>query len=230
MKKFKKSPHKYESDVIDLVKKCEPIYDSIEPLEEDTDTFEHNSSLMTGLNIFTNPNKNDNSFGTFSSGISGHTTDISIMTHLTTSSSYTPSSIFVIVGAFIWMIQYYHHSIREIMLAGIINCTNKKDKEEMINLVSPLYYTINDEYKIEEIYEKIQDYLDKKLTKVTESQLKKKINKDKISILVEDYFNNKYNNTDNGEITEELQSMMYDLKYMRPIMNRLKIEIPTEEC
>ena len=211
-KKLKKSPQKYDSKISDLIKKCKPIYDSIEPIEEDTDSLEHTHELITGLNIFTNPNKNDKTFGTFSAGISGHTTDISIMAHLTTSSTYIPTSIFVIVGAFIWMIQYYHHSIREILLAGMVNCTNKQTKDDLLHLVSPLYLPINDDYKIEDIYKKIKDYLNKKLTKVTEIQIKKKINYDKISIFIEDYFENKYNNIDNEEITDEFKSMIYELK------------------
>jgi len=229
-KKLKKFPQKYDPKISDLIKKCEPIYDSIEPIEEDTDSYEHTNELITGLNIFTNPNKNDKTFGTFSAGISGHTTDISIMAHLTTSSMYTPTSILVIVGAFIWMIQYYHHSIREIMLAGIVNCTNKQTKDDLLSLVAPLYLPINDDYKVKDIYKKIKDYLHKKLTKITELQIKKKINYDKISIFIEDYFENKYNNTDNEEITDEFKSMIHELKHMKKFMKNLKIEIPNEDC
>ena len=70
---------------------------------------------MTGLNIFTNPNPADNTFGTFSAGISGHTTDISLITSLVTSDEYLSSSIFVIVGAFIWMIQYYCYTLKDLL-------------------------------------------------------------------------------------------------------------------
>ena len=185
---------------------------------------------MTGLNIFTNPNPADNTFGTFSAGISGHTTDISLITSLVTSDEYLSSSIFVIVGAFIWMIQYYHHSIREIMLAGLVNCKNKSDKENMINLVSLLYYERSDKYRVEDIYDKIYKFLNDKLETMKVDTIKDKISSDNVKLLIKDYYENIENKNSLPELNDKVKDMMKDLKDIKPLMEELKIVVPDSDC
>lgn len=226
----KKKPKDYDEDIKNLIKNCEPIYESIEPLNEDSDTFNHSNQLMTGLNIYTNPNSSDNTFGTFSAGISGHTMDISLITNLVSLNNEISSSIFVIVGAFIWMIQYYHHSIREIMMAGLINCKNKSDKNKMIELVSLLYTEINDKYKIEEIYDKIYDFFDDKLSSIKINDIEEEISSSKIKLLIEDYYKNINGNGKMIEVSDEIKFMMKDLKDIKPIMKDLKIVVPGVDC
>lgn len=116
------------------------------------------------------------------------------------------------------------------MLAGLINCRNKTEKEEMINLVSILYSEISDKYKIEDVYDKIYKFFDDKLDLIDVDNINEIISLKKIELLVKDYFKN-INNEDNiKEVSDEIKNMNKNLKEIKTLMKKLKIVVPDSDC
>ena len=133
---------------------CNHIPRPIEPIttiERQSDPSNENKPFSSGTDIFRytewdksdQDNKINPTFGTFAAGISGHTIEISLMTNLFM--SFTPKSAknpiqpdstsVVAAGALIWMSQYYHHSLREILLATMIHANEYSRNRYMAPLM-----------------------------------------------------------------------------------------------
>lgn len=197
--KIKPADYTSSDDLRDNIHKCEEIKESIEDLGSDDDDQGSEHPFNSGINIFTNPKREDKSYGTFAAGVSGHTTNIGILTYLFTKEGDNESMLFVIVGALIWMIQYYHHSLREMLLAGLIHCRHHQVKDKLLNYVFQLYDQKGDTYTNEnernDIYDDIYNYLDHELSNI----------QDETSLIVvdNDIIQNIMNNPDSDDLKLE---------------------------
>jgi hypothetical protein len=102
-------------DLIEPYKKLEKDKYNKDRIEKD---FNVGSNLFTDSTIYAGENDVD-TVDVFGAGLSGHTTDIillfSIFTELNDIDKYL-----LIIGCLIWMLNFYHHSLREIVLVGTI--------------------------------------------------------------------------------------------------------------
>jgi len=121
---------------------CLPMVDLIEPyneLEKKRYTDEKLIHFNVGRNIFTAP-QIYNTVDVFSAGLSGHTIDIALLFSTFVFNNIKQEDIFIIVlSCLIWMLPYYHHSLREILSIGFIFLNDKdntydEDYEKVLNL------------------------------------------------------------------------------------------------
>jgi len=79
--------------------------------------------FQSGTNMFFLPERKMNTIDIFAAGISGHTAEIGLMMQLFAGKTKPPENMqkFVAIVCLIWMLDYFHHSFREILLASTIH-------------------------------------------------------------------------------------------------------------
>jgi len=120
---------------------CLPMIDLIEPYNELEKSKYSDDKLINfnvGRNIFTAPHIY-NTVDVFSAGLSGHTIDISLLFSIFIFNHIKQEDIYVLIlSCLIWMLPYYHHSLREILSIGFIfldkDEENTNDYKKVINL------------------------------------------------------------------------------------------------
>jgi hypothetical protein len=117
---------------------CLPMVDLIEPyteLEKSKYSDDKLINFNVGRNIFTAPHL-ANTVDVFSAGMSGHTIDISLLFTTFIFKKIKEEEIYLIIlSCLIWMLPYYHHSLREIVGIGFIFLDNNDDNlKKVLNL------------------------------------------------------------------------------------------------
>jgi hypothetical protein len=164
LNKFKiPSEHNIEKK---LNHECLPMTELIEPyneLEKSKYSDEKLINFNVGRNIFTAPHLY-NTVDVFSAGLSGHTIDISLLFSTFIFNNIKQEDIFVIVlSCLIWMLPYYHHSLREILGIGFIFLNNKNDDtydddyKKLINLFKIKKNNNLDTQIFDEIFQMIEN-------------------------------------------------------------------------
>jgi hypothetical protein len=144
---------------------CLPMVDLIEPYNELEKSRYSDDKLINfnvGRNIFTAPHIY-NTVDVFSAGLSGHTIDISLLFSTFVFNNIKQEDIFVIVlSCLIWMLPYYHHSLREIISIGFIFLNSNDDTydNDYIKVLNLFMIKKNNDfdYKIfDEIFQMIEN-------------------------------------------------------------------------
>jgi len=144
---------------------CLPMVDLIEPYNELEKSRYSDDKLINfnvGRNIFTAPHIY-NTVDVFSAGLSGHTIDISLLFSTFVFNNIKQEDIFVIVlSCLIWMLPYYHHSLREIIGIGFIFLNSNDDTydNDYIKVLNLFMIKKNNDfdYKIfDEIFQMIEN-------------------------------------------------------------------------
>jgi len=144
--------------------KCLPMTDLLEPYNELEKTKYSDDKLIhfnVGRNIFTAPHIY-NTVDVFSAGLSGHTIDISLLFSIFIFHHIKQEDIYVLIlSCLIWMLPYYHHSLREILSIGFIfldkDEENSNDYKKVINLFK---IKENNDFNVQifdEIFQMIED-------------------------------------------------------------------------
>jgi hypothetical protein len=105
----------------------------------------------------------------FAAGISGHTAEIGLMFNLFTnfkSQNEAVTQKFIAISALIWMIDYLHHSLREILLASLIHF---KDNSKNSTIISDIEYLYSSAESGDKSIEFIVAKIDKIITNLFES-------------------------------------------------------------
>jgi hypothetical protein len=127
-------------------KGCLPMVDLIEPytnLEKEKYSSEELKKFNVGSNIFTAPKQNL-TVDVFAAGLSGHTIDILLLFTTFVLNKVKKENVFVLVCAcLIWMLNYYHHSLREIVGIAFIFI----DDNYSLNYVLELFKKVNSDKK-----------------------------------------------------------------------------------
>lgn len=127
-------------------KDCLPMVDLIEPytnLEKEKYSSEELKKFNVGSNIFTAPKQNL-TVDVFAAGLSGHTIDILLLFTTFVLNKVKKENVFVLVCAcLIWMLNYYHHSLREIVGIAFIFI----DDNYSLNYVLELFKKVNSDKK-----------------------------------------------------------------------------------
>jgi hypothetical protein len=137
---------------------------------------DNETDFVPGINLFYQEKVARDTIDVFCAGISGHTAEISLMFRLFT----MPSSIaefdkyvhmIIATSCLIWMLDYYHHSFREILMASCIHFSEYFDSEFLNKLVN-LYRKVTPTDSLENIKNEIEEeILGKLLQSSNESTL-----------------------------------------------------------
>jgi len=127
-------------------KDCLPMVELIEPytnLEKEKYNDEELKKFNVGSNIFTAPKQNL-TVDVFAAGLSGHTIDILLLFTTFVLNKVKKENVFVLICAcLIWMLNYYHHSLREIVGIAFIFI----DDNYSLNYVLELFKKVNNDQK-----------------------------------------------------------------------------------
>lgn len=112
----------------------------------------------SGLNIFYLDKKPMDTYGVFAAGISGHTHEIGLMFNLFTNTmngdgKHQKMQQFIATICLTWMLDYFHHSLREILLAS---CVHFKPWQYMWYEIEYLYRQGTNRTTIETISKNIE--------------------------------------------------------------------------
>lgn len=118
-------------------KECLPMIQLIETytsLENSKYADDKLENFNVGTNIFTAPQKKD-TVDVFAAGLSGHTIDIMLLFNVFVFRQIKREKIFLLVLAcLIWMLNYYHHSFREIVGIAFIFVDDNDSMNKLLNL------------------------------------------------------------------------------------------------
>ena len=144
-------------------KDCLPMVELLEPylpLEKAKYTEEELTRFNVGSNIFTAPSQNL-TIDVFAAGLSGHTIDILLLMTTFVFNKIKKENVFVLVyTCLIWMLNYYHHSLREIVAIAFIFIDDGYNRDILLELFEK--ENINgDDYKqkIDNIFEMLEKEL-----------------------------------------------------------------------
>jgi hypothetical protein len=139
-------------------KDCLPMVELIEPytnLEKEKYSSEELKKFNVGSNIFTAPKQNL-TVDVFAAGLSGHTIDILLLFTTFVLNRVKKENVFVLICAcLIWMLNYYHHSLREIVGIAFIFI----DDNYNLNYILELFKKVNNDQKkdaIDGIFEMLE--------------------------------------------------------------------------
>ena len=146
------------SGKVEGIKDCLPMVELLEPytdLEKAKYNEDELKNFNVGSNIFTAPLQNF-TVDVFAAGLSGHTIDILLLMTTFVFNKIKKENVFVMVFAcLIWMLNYYHHSLREIVGIAFIFI----DDNYSLNFVLELFKKVNNDQKkdaIDEIFEMLE--------------------------------------------------------------------------
>ena len=144
-------------------KDCLPMVELLEPylpLEKAKYTEDELKNFNVGSNIFTAPSQNLTA-DVFAAGLSGHTIDILLLMTTFVFNKIKKENVFVLVyTCLIWMLNYYHHSLREIVAIAFIFIDDGYNREILLELFEKVNMK-GDNYKqkIDNIFEMLEKEL-----------------------------------------------------------------------
>jgi hypothetical protein len=173
------------------------------------DKFE--KDLYIGSNLYTYGPEFFEDIDVFGAGLSGHTFDIfllfSVFTDLNEKFKY-----FLILACLVWMLNFYHHSLREIFIVGTF-FLHEPDKNNIKKLILELF---NKRASEQESYDKIDIIFD--ILKENTSDIKEinnlNINRDNIN----KFFNS---NTDLNTIKDILKSTIFGTDKLKKFIREI---------
>jgi hypothetical protein len=142
--------------------------DMIEPYNDREKAFITNlykgdaPQFESGINSFYLQAKPLDTVDIFAAGISGHTAEIGLMFHIFTDFKQINEAMtqrFIAVSALVWMLDYFHHSLREILLASLIHF--KQGEYDILSHIDYLYSKPQGEQSISSIIENISGIIHK---------------------------------------------------------------------
>jgi len=145
---------------------CLPMVDLIEPYFTELEKAKYPNDILinkfnVGRNIFTAPHI-ANTVDVFAAGLSGHTIDISLLFSTFIFKKAKEEEIFLmILSCLIWMLPYYHHSLREIVTVGFIFLDNNENNyKKVLNL-----YKVKKGYELnKQIFDDIFRMIEEKIS------------------------------------------------------------------
>ena len=151
---------------------CKPMVPLIEPysdLEINKYSYFELMDFNVGKNLFSAPH-DIKQVDVFSAGFSGHTVDIMLLLSTFIFETMNDNNIFIIlVSCLIWMLPYYHHSLREIIsIALIFLDQNGKTYNEQYSLILALFNKRSTLEEAKAIIDKIFTMLSKNIETQTE--------------------------------------------------------------
>jgi len=144
-------------------KDCLPMVELLEPYT-DLEKAKYNEDELlrfnVGSNIFTAPSQNL-TFDVFAAGLSGHTIDILLLMTTFVFNKIKKEDVFVLVyTCLIWMLNYYHHSLREIVGIAFMFIDDGYNRDILLELFAKANMTKDDyKQKIDNIFEMLEKEL-----------------------------------------------------------------------
>jgi hypothetical protein len=140
-------------------KDCLPMVELLEPylpLEKAKYTEAELTKFNVGSNIFTAPTQNF-TVDVFAAGLSGHTIDILLLMTTFVFNKVKKENVFLIVyTCLIWMLNYYHHSLREIIAIAFIFIDDTYNRNILLELFKKGQ---NYKEKIDNVFEMLEKEL-----------------------------------------------------------------------
>lgn len=143
-------------DCLSMVELLEPYL----PLEKTKYTEAELTKFNVGSNIFTAPSQNL-TVDVFAAGLSGHTIDILLLMTTFVFNKVKKENVFLVVyTCLIWMLNYYHHSLREIVAIAFIFIDDAHNRNILLGLFKKVNMT-GDDYKekIDSVFEMLEKEL-----------------------------------------------------------------------
>jgi hypothetical protein len=138
---------------------CLPMVELIEPytnLEKQKYTPDELKKFNVGSNIFTAPKQNF-TIDVFAAGLSGHTIDITLLFTTFVFNKIKKESVFILVTAcLIWMLNYYHHSLREIVGIAFIFIDDNYNLDYVLELFKKVNEKDQKKDSIDAIFEMLE--------------------------------------------------------------------------
>lgn len=167
-----------EPDRCDKKNDCANVYnnaidgkeDMIEPYNDMEKSFILNlyngtaPQFESGINTFYLKDRPLDTVDIFAAGISGHTAEIGLMFHIFTDFKIINEAMtqrFIAVSALVWMLDYFHHSLREILLASLIHF--KQNEFDILSDIDYLYSKPQDGQSISSILDNVSGIIQKLL-------------------------------------------------------------------
>lgn len=145
-----------KKDCLKMVDVFEP-YSKLEKNKYSENDFKNKFDV--GSNKFTAPKQNF-TIDVFAAGFSGHTFDILLLMTIFVFNKIEKKNIFLLVyGCLIWMLNFYHHSLREIVSIALIFIENKDYEEKIFKLFKNRDQNIDSNYEfkiIDEVFEMLE--------------------------------------------------------------------------
>lgn len=209
-------------------KDCLPMVELLEPytdLEKAKYSEDELKNFNVGSNIFTAPLQNF-TVDVFAAGLSGHTIDILLLMTTFVFNKIKKENVFVMVFAcLIWMLNYYHHSLREIVAIAFIFIDDGYNREILLELFSESNMAgENYKLKIDNIFEMLEKELLILNTKKYVPDYPMVVDKTLFTVLLEghatDFINKRLESIKTSENMSKFLSLLHSIK------KDLKISIP----
>lgn len=143
---------KGNKDCLPMVKLLEPYL----PLEKTKYTEEELINFNVGSNIFTAPSQNL-TVDIFAAGLSGHTIDILLLMTTFVFNKVKKENVFLLAyTCLIWMLNYYHHSLREIVAIAFIFIDDAYNRNILLELFKKKNMNENYKEKIDNVFDMLE--------------------------------------------------------------------------
>jgi hypothetical protein len=143
---------KGNKDCLPMVKLLEPYL----PLEKTKYTEEELINFNVGSNIFTAPSQNL-TVDIFAAGLSGHTIDILLLMTTFVFNKVKKENVFLLAyTCLIWMLNYYHHSLREIVAIAFIFIDDAYNRNILLELFKKKNMNENYKQKIDNVFDMLE--------------------------------------------------------------------------
>lgn len=145
-------------------KECLPMVNLIEPytnLEKNRYTDEELKKFNVGINIYTSPTEK-HTIDVFSAGLSGHTINILLLMTIFVFNKLKKENVYLIIySCLIFMLNYYHHSLREIVIIAFIFIDDAYNRNILLKLFTLYDESKRDNYKeyIDDVFEMLEKEL-----------------------------------------------------------------------
>jgi hypothetical protein len=209
-------------------KDCLPMVDLLEPytaLEREKYTEDELKNFNVGSNIFTAPSQNL-TVDVFAAGLSGHTIDILLLMTTFVFNKVKKENVFLVVyTCLIWMLNYYHHSLREIVAIAFIFVDDAYNRHILLELFKKGNISGDDyKQKIDSVFEMLEKELCVLNTKKYVPDYPMVGSKTLFEVLLE-------GNADKSiksrlELIETKENMVKFLNLLHTIKTNLSLELP----
>lgn len=149
-----------ETGKVEGNKDCLPMVDLLEPytlLEKAKYSEADIIKFNVGSNIFTAPSQNL-TVDVFAAGLSGHTIDILLLMTTFVFNKVKKENVFLMVyTCLIWMLNYFHHSLREIVAIAFIFIDDAHNRDILLELFKKVSVSGNEyKEKIDNVFEMLE--------------------------------------------------------------------------